>query len=340
MQKSITLSQEQWMQGIALSTYDEPLRKVPVHLNDSPMDAFDPMERIGQKARDYAKAYFGEASFERLRSNLPLAAFAKLTFDELCKIRFSGIVMMDGTVEDEFKSNPRYTVVNKIANSMWRWGFGRAKWNEVVDSYDGIRSFSFDHPDFELRLDHTTSCNERGYSEHSRTYLDGVFAYLIYYKGKHVMTLGFSFMSNRRLLVQQVQLKNRRGNRFLFKLPKNRIEFVLDRFKAAFPRHKIFLVDGEAVARKSLNSYREGLRDAEVGVAKYLRRAQEGELSEWDERSLEQDRERVTIFGEKVEHLEADLERLRALYSDAGRHSLGKTLACHNLTHYEVKYAD
>src|SRR3546814_1923886 len=65
--------------------------------------------------------------------------------------------------------------------------------------------------------------------KHSRTPLDGVFAYLVQYKGEHVMTLGFSLINDRQILLQQVQLKNRTGNRWLFRFPENRLEFIIDR---------------------------------------------------------------------------------------------------------------
>lgn len=321
------------MNGVALSTFADTLRKVPVNLNRKPVLAFNAMERIGPHARSYLSARFIAPEFEKIAHNLPLKAFARLTFDELCKVRFSSTYTMDRSVDDEFRDNPRYTIVHKIANSMWRWGFNRGAWNEIVDAYAGIRDFTLDMPDFEVRLDYTTGHNECGYSEHSRTFLDGVFAFLIYYRGEHVMTVGFSLAGNRRILVQQIQLVKRRGNRFLFRMPTNRVEFFLDRFGAAFPSFTLYLVDGSDVANKSLQSYRNGLANSQERLAKLKGRA---ELSEWDADDLKRHTEAARHFREKIAHLTGDLDRLAALYGATGRYTLGAPLKLNGLTHYRV----
>ncbi len=325
------------IKGVPLNTFVDDLRKVPVHLNRKPVATFDGMERIGPHARAYAASRFGEnRQFNEVSRDLPLKALARLTLDEICKIRYSSDIMMDSSVEDVFQKEPRYRIISKITNSMWRCGFSRGQWNEVVDAYDGIRGFNLDLPDFEVRLDHTTGWNECGYTEYSRVFIDGVFAFLIYYRGVHVMTLGFSIQSGKNLLIRQVQLRERRGNRWLFKLPKDRMEFFLDRFRESFPRHRLHIVDGGDVARKSLNSYRNGRSEALERIARIEARAKR---DKWDESSLIDAREEVKVYNEKIKHIKADIERLAAFYRSSGPYAQGRSRKVSGLTHYALKLA-
>src|SRR3546814_4012996 len=95
--------------------------------------------------------------------------------------------------------------------------------------------------------------------KHSRTPLDGVFAYLVQYKGEHVMTLGFSIINDRQILLQQVQLKNRTGNRWLFRFPENRLEFIIDKFRSAFRGYRIHIVDGKSTRSEEHTSELQSL---------------------------------------------------------------------------------
>lgn len=326
--------------GVELSEFTDTLRKVPAHRDRNPVAAIDVLARVGQPVIDYMREHYDAATVENLR-HLSLNAFTRLGLDEIAKIRFSTIFMMHQTVEDEFKNNSRFVIVNKIANSMWRWGMGRSGWNELVDGYEGIRNFSFEHPDFEVRLDHTTGHNECGYSEHSRTFLDGVFAFLVYYRGEHVMTLGFSLMNNRRLLIQQVQLAKQRGNRFLFKLPKNRMEHVIGLFRKYFPRHRLYVVDGHDVATKSLKSYRNAIRREQERAERARQhhpRCHTKRERDWCEGDIQYAVEAVETFTKKAEHLEGEVDRLAAFYRDTGVFKLGAALKSNGLTHYEVSY--
>ncbi len=318
------------MTGIALSTFSDDLRKVPVHRNHNPAATFDGLDLVGPHARAYIADRFSETTFNKVAHYLPMKAFARLTFDQLCKVRYSSDIMMCESVENEFRTNPRYVIVNKIKNSMWRWGYTRGTWNEIVDSYKGIRDFNLG-PDFDVALDYTTGHNEQGYSEHSRTFLDGVFAFLVYYRGEHVMTVGFSLSGGRKLLIQQVQLVKRRGNRFLFRMP-NRMEFIIGQFKAVFPSHNIYVVDGGDIARKSLGNYRGGLANARDQV----KRLESSERTDWGDSSLLAYKESIKGFSEKIAHLTNEVDRLADFYRNTGIYSLGKVLRINQLNHYRV----
>lgn len=324
--------------GLPLSTYVAPLRKVPVHLNARPSAAFDAMERIGPHARAYIASTFETDDFDRISHNLPMRAFARLSLDEIAKIRHSTSMMMDRSVEDAFDHEPNHVLVNKIASSMWRWGFSRGDWNGIVDAYDGLRSFDLGIEGLEVRLDHTTGRNECGYSEHSRIFLDGVFGLLVHHRGEHVMTIGLSVMGGRRLLLQQVQLRSRRGNRWLFRMPANRMEFVVDRLMSAFPRHAIHVADGADIAARSLRGYREGLAQAKASVARYAMRLAEssGDVRDVGE-YLATAKESVAEYADKIAHLETEAPRIAALYRNTGRHAQGRALRLNGITHYRIE---
>lgn len=309
------------MKGYPLSMFSEDLSKVQLIDEEHPSRSFDVMAALGEDVVNHYESYY---SSEDLLGRIPARILqARLTFDQLCKVHYGRTIMMDSSVEDLYKDEPTYAVVRKIGNSMWRWGCGSGVWNEVVEAYDGIKQFDLGIEGFEVRLDFTTGYNERGYSRESRTFLDGVFGFLIYYKGEHVMTLGFSVMEGRKLLVQQVQLTKRKGNRFLFKLPENRVEFFLQCFAKAFPSYKLCIADGADIARINLNSYKRGLEDLKDRIKR--------------DRCWEEDpKAEVKMWREKIQHLEGDLPRLAALYANTGRFTRGTDFTVNRITHYEL----
>lgn len=327
--------------GIALSTYAAgALRKVPAHHDSKPGRSFDLGERLGGRVVEWVRdRYDGEGpDLASIAHRIPMQVYDLLTKDELCKIRASSVLMMDESVEEAFRTDPLLSLHRKIASSMWRWGVGRGGWNETVDAFEGIRGFSFGHPDFEVTLDHTTGYNECGYSEHSRTFLDGVFGYLVHHRGEHVMTLGFSLMKGRRLLLQQVQLKSRRGNRWLFKLPRNYLEHVIDRFAEAFPRHRIHLVDGADVVGKSLGQYRAALAEAERYREEALERLDrcEPDMADYYRQRAGTKAEEAARLRECIAHAKPEVARLGGFYAATGRYARGAALTVNRLTHYEL----
>ena len=219
---------------------------------------------------------------------------------------------------------------------MWRWGMSKGTWNEVVDIYQGVRNFSLGiNSDFEIRLDYTTGYNEFGHSKYSRTYIDGVFSFLIYYKRKHVMTIGFSFMDNHRVLIQQVQLKQSSGNRWLYKFPQNRLEFVVDLFAKYFSDFSLHVIDGKSLVKKTVADYENGLQRAEERIERDLRyaAADPGHCGA----DIKEDEDAVATFKSRIAHLKEDMKRLALFYSDCGRHHLGEPLVANRITHYKLE---
>jgi hypothetical protein len=323
--------------GVDLSTYEDTLTRVAPEYDTNPVDSFDAWERIGAPTRRYCEAMWDAEDFPEFRHSLPLKAYMCLSTDELFKIRHSTHYMMDESIQREIDHNERFALLDKITSSMWRWGCIRSGWNEFVDAYEGIRSFDLGLDGFEVRLDHATYHNECGWSKHSRTFLDGAFAYLVYHRGEHVMTIGFSLAGNNRLLIQQVQMKKQRGNRWLFRWPTNRLEHIIDRFRVAFPATDIYVVDGGSVGAKNLNSYLALYRRANSTIKKLRERMSRGALSSWDERSFADALDKRAAVRPKIRHLRDDLDRLTAQYRDAGRYLLtSERYESQSLIHYRV----
>lgn len=327
------------MKGLPLHSLSEDLCPVdPAHAEKPAATIGDVDAKLArwtwkQELERYAERF----SFERDYYCLPHQMLAGFSFDDLCKLRYSSSIMMDRSIEDLFGRVPRYEVVRKIESSMWRWGNCARDWNEVVEAHSCLRRFTMPgYPDFEARLDYTSGYNERGYSKYSRTYLDGVFALLLHYRGKHALTIGFSITNGRRLLVQQVQSAQKTGNRGLYKLPENRLEFAVGLMQANFPGYEIFVVDGASLAKKIIANYETQLRGEKEWCASQ-ERGLTGKTPELYRQSLERGRERCALLAEKISHLKSDEPRLKSLYRNVGRFRLRDSeLAINGLLHRQV----
>lgn len=314
------------MKGTPLSTLDVGLTRVPVHQNRKPVRSFDAMGALGEKFRAYALDVYETSDIEDLIHELPARAFDKLGRDRAAKTMLSNRNSIPSEVEREIEKDPVLRIVRKIDSSTWRWGYAHRSWNDIVSAMEGLSSFHLDSDEFEITLDQTTGRNDYGYSEHSRTYLDGVFGFLVHWKGEHVMTIGFSFAAGRRLLVQQVQNTKRSGNRWLFRLPRNRLEHIVDCFVRSFPKHRIYVADGADYAKRSLTSYLE----ARNRVAERLKRRND------DVEDRLTDREELEALNEKISHLRHQMDRLRALYSDTGHHRQTREWKTNGVRHYAI----
>ncbi len=315
------------MEGLDLNAFTQDLIRLEPD-TQKPSDTVDWKPKMEQFA-DYIEARYGDDfDFEARYHDLPLKCFANFTFGELCKLKHSSIFCMDDSVDKLFETNPQYEIVRKIESSMWRWGYGRGTWNEIVDAYDNIRKFSIPNPaGFEIRLDHTRYYSPYGYSKYATIYLDGVFAFLVYYKQKHVLTIGFSIQEGRKVLIQQVQAAQKNGNRYLFKLPGNRIEFAIDLFAENFPGYELYVIDGRALINKTLGHYNSAL-ESQKG---FLQRFQDS--FENQKRILENCRE----LEVRISHIESRKTKIAKCYRDAGKFKLKtKPLSFNGLKHRQV----
>jgi len=132
---------------------------------------------------------------------------------------------------------------------------------------------------FEVTFDHSHSwMNQRGWAEYTgefqreptdpktKPWLDGEFGLNISFQGEHVMTIGVS-PTAKGLLVNQVQLLKKKGNRWLFKLPKPYFEYVLQQLLAACRSEGIdmYLVKGESLRDQIKSLYKDLPFNEEAG---------------------------------------------------------------------------
>lgn len=193
--------------------------------------------------KDYSQYISRDFDFKRHYFKLPAACFRPFSKEDRIRLKFASFITVHPTLKEHLDGIREFEVIDKLGNSQWRYGFGQ-DWNTIVRSYNGLRRFNFGDG-FEARIDMTTGTNEKGLSRAERIFLDGTFGFLIYYKGKHVLTIGFSFASKNRLLIQQVQLKNKKGNRFLYKLPCNVLDYSIEKMKEAFPDMNLYLCQAD-----------------------------------------------------------------------------------------------
>lgn len=323
------------MKGINLRSLIGELHYVEPKFDAQPILGIDPDQKL-EFCRTYIESRFDVFSFEKDYYKLPLGVLRNFSFDELCKLKYSTSIAMDETVSKLFDKQPNYEVVRKIMSSMWRWGAGRGTWNEVVDVWYSIRQFTLGlDSDFQIRLDYTTGYNPFGYSKFSRIYTDGVFAFLVYYKRKHVMTIGFSVIEGRRILIQQVQLKQQSGNRWLYKFPKNRMEFAISLFVKYFPDFTLCVIDGESLAKKIISDYERGLQRVLERVRRKCRYAK-SELARCGA-DIKEDEKEIEQFKKRISHLKNDLPRIVEFYKNCGIYVLGKSVVINHITHHQLE---
>lgn len=323
--------------GHSLVLLQEPLETVPPEHAEKPFLAHDLADILTPKQLDalhaYSQAYFGTTDIPSILHNLPAAFYGRLSANHAAQAMLSVRYSIGCDAEREIEKDPVLRVVRKISSSQWRWGHADRDWNDIVSAYRGIAAFDLGIDGFEVRLDHTTGYNEKGRSEHAGIFLDGVFGFLVHWKGKHVMTIGFS-ISKGRVLLQQVQAVSRTGNRWMFRMPANRMEFVIDRLSAAFPDREILIGDGSDYAGRSLSEYRSGLEDVEGDLASIRKRIAEGRGDSDGE--LARREEQRAKLSEKIEGLRSDMARIDALYRETGRWTRGKVFKANGMRHYAL----
>lgn len=165
--------------------------------------------------------------------------------------RFALEQEFSGTLSDQIYEQPFFRYVAKLALSTWHWytpydeGHHRVTWSRVMDFHKFFTAFDFGLPGFEVTIDHSISwMNTKGpatYADSARftqkpvgkeVWLDGEFGLLVSVKGEHVLTIGVS-PTNAGMLVNQIQLRKEKGNRWLYKLGKSYFKHVLERLHLA-----------------------------------------------------------------------------------------------------------
>lgn len=227
--------------------------------------------RLKQKSRYFpVDPYFSEFSFDEL---------AKYVFNDFVESEVSKAFERSHEGGDVVPPEPA-EFVYKLRSSLHHYGSYPKSWNSLVNAYYAIPQFNFGLG-FEVRFDHTRYYNEWGRGQHvqdqmapayktmtlkeyaiyaadNTVYLDGIFAYYIYFNGKPALTVGFSIGTDE-VLITQVQLRQKKGNRWLYQLPTDILNYAVEAMYGHFSNwgFGVRLVDGPSLAAKITKQHGE-----------------------------------------------------------------------------------
>jgi len=187
-------------------------------------------------------------------TNVPLEVLkATFTSNELSRIH-NDMRWMASWCDEWEKENP---VQAKIKSSIWRYGCLNS-YRLVTRYLNHLGSLKVEDPGFEVRLTWSSYFNEFGPAVHLRgekpLYLDGTFGVLVYYKGQHVLTIGIA-LARCGVLISQVQLREKKGNRWLYHIKRPYLEWAVGIIAEAFKGVKLWLVEGKSTVKAIRQSY-------------------------------------------------------------------------------------
>lgn len=185
------------------------------------------------------------------------------SFDEVVDIwtRFNRWSLMDQHID----KTPETFLLWKVQNSFWNFGSGRNGMTcaQLRNTLASLQKLDQGLPEnlaqggFEIRVTHTRAFNPQGSAQHvneSYLWLDAPFALLLYFRGKHVLTVSFG-VGYAGVFVTQVQLRTKRGNRFLYHLGQHYLDFALGLISKAFQGQPLWLLDGKSAVEAIQKSY-------------------------------------------------------------------------------------
>lgn len=175
---------------------------------------------------------------------------------EMLRLRVDQTVSADW--EDAWEK--KYPLEAKIMSSLWVYGF-RRDFRATVRYHELLKNLKLDMPGFEVRLTWSSYFNPFGPSVHLRgpgpretVYLDGPVGILVYYQGKHVLTIGVA-LSRYGVLISQIQLREKKGNRWLYQLDMPYMDWALALVAKTFKGIKLWLVEGSTAVVAVRRSY-------------------------------------------------------------------------------------
>lgn len=245
------------MKGIDPKSIPYAFAHVAAELTEHPEQAVkDPLNKLlaTQEGREWYEDAWGgyEQYFEwkdhwrRIDASTVIKAF---TLEGAVRLWYAEPIA--SLMGDHIES--KHFLLWKIRNSIWHMGHAE-DYNMFVDRIESLKALTLDLPDFDLRLTHTRYYQRYSWAEHVDTlYLDAPLGLVIYYKGEHVLTVGFG-VSRHGVQIAQIQLRKKKGNRFLYKLPKHYIDVVLDIFYNAFGDN-VWLVQGASAVTAVKKAY-------------------------------------------------------------------------------------
>jgi hypothetical protein len=190
--------------------------------------------------------------WDRSHRSLPIQVFLEaFTFDEVLRLHSDEFVQ--SSISEWFQKE--HPLLWKVENCMWQFGIGRDS-STLAWAVNGLKKLSTDLSDFSVTLTHTMFHHRWGPSEHEfELWIDAPLAIRVHYKGEHVLTCAFAIRKRGEVLVSQVQLRKKTGNRFLFKLKEHVLDFALGILARAFGADALWLTDGPSAIQAIRKAY-------------------------------------------------------------------------------------
>jgi hypothetical protein len=225
-----------------------------------PADAYadsvpDKEQRVLAVGGEWVADTIGDPSgftWRRSGGHIPVDVLMRaFTFTELCRIWMAEPVQsrLSDYIE---KAHP---LLEKIRLSIWHHGSGR-NYNTFARASSGLARLTW--PGAEVRLVCTGKYRCDGPVENvprgTNLWLDNYFGALIYVGGKHMLTVAFG-IGERGIHLTQCQLREKKGNRFLYRLPAHYLDVAIDMLTHAFPDEPLWIVDGASATAAVRRSY-------------------------------------------------------------------------------------
>lgn len=192
-----------------------------------------------------------EQRWNRIDVDILQRAFS---LDELTRIWVGSVIMSD--LSKWFEE--QHPALEKVRHSLWHHRAYDGACNHLVSSVRGLKRIAW--PGGEVRLAYCSKYRGDGPAENlsgdDQIWLDNDLAALIHVGGRHVLTVGFGVGAGA-VYVSQVQLREKNGNRWLYRLDGHYLDVALHMISSAFAGD-VWLVDGASAVAAVRRSYGKG----------------------------------------------------------------------------------
>jgi len=138
---------------------------------------------------------------------------AVFSWEECVRIWAAQVIVSDigEHIEEEHLEKCRHTSFH-----FTRWS--AMDYNTIACGVEALKRLAW--PGFDVRLGYVSKWGDCGWAEYPKgenIWIDNDFGLFLHHHGRHVLTVGFGFGAGG-AYVSQVQLRQKRGNRFLYKM--------------------------------------------------------------------------------------------------------------------------
>lgn len=289
--------------GIDLS-HKQPLPKAPEKWIQCPARM---ISKINERLRSLANIKGDEEISEDLMhitiSRLwPAQVLQNFNEVEIALLTFSTGFSLPRWEKEVNESVPLLRIIKKIELASWRAHSKSLTWNQVVDIYNRMITFDLGMTDLTMRIDLTSDTSRKGYSSYCDVFLDSELGFVFFHQDRHVFSIGFNAIVREgrlSLRIEQVQLRQKKGNRFLYKMGGNYFQFVLERLVRHFAPIVCELRTGEHVVRDCMATYQSEI-----------------DFIENQEHPSERDLTRLGYFQRSIQNLQGEEgERIAQAYN-------------------------